>query len=371
MLSLPARAALLPQPRGISLIVAPWNYPVQLSLMPLIGSIAAGCCSVVKTSEFAPASSAAVAELIRAAFDERYVTVVEGDRDISEALLQYRFDTIFFTGGSVAGRAVMAAAARHLTPVILELGGKSPCVVCADAPLDVAARRIVWGKFMNAGQTCVAPDFVLVEKEASGPLIARMKQAITDFYGKQPAESADYGRIINRRHFDRLASYLADAQIAHGGQTDPSNLYIAPTILTGVSWQSPIMQEEIFGPILPVFEVRDLNDAIGMLQDQLTPLAAYLFTLDNARIDDFLARSRSGGVCINDTVAHMIGASVPFGGLGNSGIGSYHGKASFDCFTHHRPVVKRSLRIDPAVRYPPQSISISALKRMYRFLLRR
>ena len=263
----------------------------------------------------------------------------------------------------------MAAAAQHLTPVTLELGGKCPCLVCADAPIEISARRIAWGKFMNAGQTCVAPDFVLVERPVREDLIEALKRAIQEFYGDDPQTSPDYGRIINRKHLDRLTAHLGSGQIAYGGQHDANDLYLAPTILTDVPLDATVMQEEIFGPILPVLGFDRLDDALASLRDRPTPLALYLFSPNRATQDRVLAETRSGGVCFNDTITHMIGKGLPFGGLGESGLGAYHGKASFDCFTHYRSVLRRSFRFDAKVRYPPPRLSLAALKRAFPFLL--
>ena len=365
----PARGFIRPEPYGVALIIGPWNYPFQLVLLPLLGALAAGNCAVLKPSEFAPRTAGAIDDLIRATFPEEYVAVVQGEREVAEGLLRERFDTIFFTGSTSVGRTVMAAAARHLTPVTLELGGKCPCLVCADAPIEVSARRIVWGKFINAGQTCVAPDFVLVDRRIRDDLVEAMKRALREFYGDDPQRSPDYGRIVNRRHFDRLIGYLGSGQIAHGGQQDANDLYLAPTILTGMPADAPVMQEEIFGPILPVREMDQLDEALALLRDRPTPLALYLFTQDRAVHEQVLAKTQSGGVCINDTISHMIGKRLPFGGVGASGTGSYHGKASFDGFTHYRSVMRRSFRLDSRVRYPPPRLSLAGLKRAYRFLL--
>jgi aldehyde dehydrogenase (NAD+) len=369
LLAWPARGCIRPEPYGVSLIIGPWNYPVQLLLTPLVGALAAGNCAVLKPSELAPHTAAAVADSLRAAFPDEYLAVVQGERAAAEALLREQFDTIFFTGSTRVGRAVMTAAAQHLTPVTLELGGKCPCLVCADAPLDLTARRIVWGKFMNAGQTCVAPDFVLVDRRVSSRLVEAMQRALHEFYGADPQRSPDYGRIINRKHHDRLTGYLGSGQIAQGGQHDANDLYLAPTILTGVPDDAPVMQEEIFGPILPVLDFERLDDALALLRNRPTPLALYLFTRNRATQECVLAGSRSGGVCLNDTVTHMVGKNLPFGGLGESGLGAYHGQASFDCFTHRRSVLRRSLALDPRLRYPPPRISLATLKRAFRFLL--
>jgi aldehyde dehydrogenase (NAD+) len=368
-LAWPARGFIQPEPYGVALIMGPWNYPLQLLLSPLAGAIAAGNCAVLKPSEFAPRTAAAIANLINTSFPEEYVAVFKGERDTAEALLRERFDCIFFTGSTSVGRAVMTAAARHLTPVTLELGGKCPCIVCADAPLDVTARRIAWGKFMNAGQTCVAPDFLVAEHSISGPLVEALKRAILEFYGGDPQKSPDYGRIVNRKHLERLTGYLSSGRIVCGGQHDPDELYLAPTILTGVSPDAAVMQEEIFGPILPVLEFTGLDEVLALLRERPTPLALYLFTRDRVTQERVLASTRSGGVCLNDTVSHMIGHTLPFGGLGESGLGAYHGKASFNCFTHGRSVLRRSFAFDPKLRYPPPRVSLGKLRRVYRFLL--
>ena len=368
-LAWPARGFVEPEPRGVALIIGPWNYPVQLLLAPLVGALAAGNCAVLKPSEFAPHTAAALTRLISDTYPKDLVTVVSGERDTAEALLRERFDAIFFTGSTPVGRAVMAAAARHLTPVTLELGGKSPCIVCADAPLDVTARRIVWGKFLNAGQTCVAPDFVLVDRHVGDRLLAALERTIRAFYGDQPQKSPDYSRIISRKHLERLTAYLRDGQVVSGGRWDTEDLYFAPTLLTGVAADAPAMQEEIFGPILPVLEFDRLDDALAMLRDRPTPLALYLFTTNRAVQERVLAATRSGGVCLNDTLTHMVGSSLPFGGLGDSGLGAYHGRATFDCFTHHRSVLRRSLALDPSLRYPPARMPLETLKRALRFLL--
>jgi aldehyde dehydrogenase (NAD+) len=364
-----SRGFIRPEPYGVALIIGPWNYPFQLLLSPLVGAIAAGNCIVLKPSEFAPHTVAIMAQVIGATFPEEYIALVQGEREAAEALLCEKFDRIFFTGSTNIGRAVMAAAARHLTPVTLELGGKCPCLVCADAPLETTARRIVWGKFMNAGQTCVAPDFVFVDRQVHDRLVEALKRAVLEFYGDDPQKSPDYGRIINRKHFDRLAACLRSGQIAHGGQHDRDDLYLAPTILTGVPWDAPVMQEEIFGPIFPVLEFAALDDPLVLLRDRPTPLALYLFTISRTTQEQVLAATRSGGVCLNDTITHMVGKDLPFGGLGDSGMGAYHGQASFDCFTHQRSVLQRSFGFDPKLRYPPPRIALATLKRAYRFLL--
>lgn len=366
ILAWPSRAFVHQEPFGVALIIGPWNYPLQLLLSPLVGAIAAGNCAVLKPSEFAPQTAELIARMIHATFPAEYITVVQGGQSTAEALLLEKFDTIFFTGSTQTGRAVMSAAARHLTPVTLELGGKSPCIVCADAPLEIAARRIAWGKFMNAGQTCVAPDYVLVDHRVAAAFLATLKQVLREFYGDNPQQNPDYGRIINRRHFDRLAKYLDQGTIAHGGHLDADDLYIEPTVLTETPVTAPVMQEEIFGPILPILEFREMDALLATLADQPSPLALYLFTHDHDTQEKVLSATRSGGVCINDTITHILGKDLPFGGVGESGMGAYHGRASFDCFSHRRSVLKRSLRSDPMFRYPPHRTSLNTLKRILR-----
>ena len=371
LLAWPGRGHVRPEPFGLTLIIGPWNYPLQLLLLPLVGAIAAGNCAVLKPSELAPGTSATVAAMLRGCFPEEFIAVCEGGREVAEALLHERFDKIFYTGSTQVGRAVMAAAARHLTPVTLELGGKCPCIVCADAPLEVTARRIVWGKFMNAGQTCVAPDYLIVDRRIRDALLQAMRDALHKFYGDDPRESPDYGRIVNQRHFDRLAALLPAGEIVHGGRQDAGDRYLEPTILTNVPDDSPLMREEIFGPLLPVTTFDDLDEALAGLRERPDPLALYLFTQDKDIQRRVLQGSRSGGVCVNDTIVHIACASLPFGGLGQSGMGSYHGKASFDCFSHQRSVLSRSFQFDSSLRYPPPGISLPVLKRISRFLLGR
>jgi aldehyde dehydrogenase (NAD+) len=325
---------------------------------------------VLKPSELAPHTSEVIADLISDAFDPRHITVVQGDREISQALLQQPFDSIFFTGSASVGRDVMSAAAKHLTPVTLELGGKCPCIVCDDAPVELAARRIIWGKMMNAGQTCVAPDFVIVSSRLREPLITAMKSCIESFYPAGPRNSTDFARIVNRRHFDRLVNYLGDGAIAHGGEHDAAELYIAPTLLTDVPVDAPVMTEEIFGPILPIVVIDDLNDAFRFLSARPTPLAAYIFTNDSPIQHRAITEIRSGGMCINDVVVQITGKHSPFGGLGESGMGAYHGKASFDTFTHFKSVLRCSTALDLPYRYPPVRAPMPVFRKVFRFLLK-
>ena len=370
LIAWPARSAVYPEPYGVALIIGPYNYPFQLLFSPLVGAIAAGNCVCLKPSELTPATAGAIARVIREAFPPEYVAVVEGGRDAAQELIAQGFDYLFFTGSSAVGRAVMQAAARHLTPVTLELGGKSPCIVFQDARPDVAARRILWGKCMNAGQTCVAPDFVLVDQRIEKALLDACQAVLHEFYPDSPRRSPDYGRIVNRDQFDRLVRYLGDGHVVCGGEHDASDFFIAPTILTGVDCAAPVMQEEIFGPILPVLPFSNVDQVFAMLRARPKPLALYLFTGNRAVRKLILSETVSGGVCINDTMSHIMGKDLPLAGVGDSGMGSYHGKAGFDCFTHYRSVLRRPLWPDPSFRYPPAGSSLAAVKRVCRFLLR-
>ena len=353
LMHLPAKSLIYPEPAGVVLILAPWNYPFQLTFAPLIGAIAAGNCAVLKPSEYAPHMSAAMAEIIRNDFGQDYITVTEGGVEVSKALLQEKFDHIFFTGSTNVGKMVMRAASQHLTPVTLELGGKSPCIVWKDANIEVTSRRILWGKFMNAGQTCVAPDFLLVHKDIRKGLIEALINGIGKFYGPSPRQSNDYARIINENHFERLIKYLEDGTVLFGGEHDKKDLYISPTLLSNVEQSSLVMQDEIFGPILPIIEFETMEDVIDRIRSKPKPLSLYLFMDDKSVQEAILRNTSSGGVCVNDTVSHIVGSDLPFGGVGASGFGSYHGKASFDSFTHYKSVLKRSFSFDARMKYRP------------------
>lgn len=363
----PSSAWVQPEPLGVALIIAPWNYPFQLMILPLVGAIAAGNCAVLKPSEQAPHTSAVIANLIQSTFNPDYIAVVEGDVEISRHLLQQRYDHIFFTGGTAVGRIVMAAAAKHLTPVTLELGGKSPCIVDTDIQLENAARRIVWGKFINAGQTCIAPDYLLVDRRIKAPLLNAIKQYLQEFYGEDPAQSPDYARIISPKHFTRLVTLLDSGELVVGGQTDPESRYFAPTVLDQVSWDSPVMQDEIFGPILPVLEYDTWEEAIALVNSRSKPLALYVFSRNQEKQEQILASTSSGGVCINDTVMQVGVVGLPFGGVGESGMGSYHGKTSFDTFSHFKSVLKKGLWLDPKWRYAPYTTA--GLKNIKRIVM--
>ena len=350
----PGSSHILREPLGIVLIIGPWNYPVQLLLVPLVGALAAGNCALVKPSELAPATSKLFADILPRYLDRECFQVVEGGAAETSALLAERFDSIFYTGSGAVGRIVMEAAAKHLTPVTLELGGKSPCLVDRHMDLDVAARRIVWGKFYNAGQTCIAPDYVLVHEAIEEALLLRLKKTLRDFYGPEPHRSPDFGRIVNVRHHRRLVRLLpGSGAILCGGDASEDERYLAPTILRDVSAEAPVMAEEIFGPILPVVRIRDMDEAIAFVNARPKPLALYLFSKDRAVQKRVLERTSSGGAVINHTLLHEVMPSLPFGGVGASGMGAYHGKASFETFSHRKAVLVKSTWFDLQLQSPP------------------
>ncbi|WP_129723765.1 aldehyde dehydrogenase [Xylanivirga thermophila] len=363
-----AKSYILPEPYGVALIISPWNYPVQLLISPLIGAMAAGNCAILKPSELSPNTSKVMANLINKNFNNRYVYAIEGDAKVAQQLLKQRFDYIFYTGGTNVGKIVMQAAAENLTPVTLELGGKSPCIVDKDINIEYAAKRIAWGKFLNAGQTCVAPDYLLVDREVKSQLVESIKKTLIQFYGNDPIDSTDYCRIINHRHFDRLALLLQDGNIVAGGRLNREKLYISPTIIDDISLDDPVMQDEIFGPILPVIEYTGLNQAIDMVNSREKPLALYFFSKDKEKQRFVLEHTSSGGVCINDTIIHMTTKWLPFGGVGMSGVGKYHGKASFDIFSNMKSVLKNHYVFDIAQKYPPYKTPIYKLRRLMKFL---
>lgn len=349
----PSSAWIQPEPLGVVLIIGPWNYPFSLLISPLVGAIAAGNCAILKPSEHAPQTSKVIADIIQASFPAEYIAVTEGGVETSQQLLAEKFDHIFFTGGTAIGKIIMAAAAKHLTPVTLELGGKSPCIVDAEVDLKTTAKRIVWGKFINTGQTCIAPDYLLVDQRIKQSLLELLKENIQAFYGTHPATSKDYGRIITPHHFARLAHLIDPAKVVIGGQTDPDQKYIAPTILTDVTWEDAVMQEEIFGPLLPVLTYDHLDQALEQINARPKPLALYFFSKDKTKQQQVLNTTSSGGVCINDTVMQVGIADLPFGGVGDSGMGNYHGQASFKTFSHYKSVLKKGLWLDLDWRYAP------------------
>ena len=360
----PSSGYIYREPYGVALIISPWNYPFQLAMAPLVGAIAAGNCVVVKPSEHSPHTSAVIADILGEVFEEEHVAVVQGGVETNRELLRERFDTIFFTGSVPVGRIVMEAASRHLTPVTLELGGKSPCIVDESAHLGRAARRIVWGKFLNAGQTCVAPDYLLVHRDVKEELCLGMVKYIRKHYGEDPAKSPDYPRIVNGQHFDRLSKFLEKGNIVAGGESDREALFISPTVIDGVTWDDPVMQEEIFGPILPVLEYDDIREVIEVVRSRPKPLALYIFSRDKAQQERVLTELSYGGGCVNDTIMHVSNPWLPFGGVGESGMGSYHGKRSFDTFSHQKSILKQPVIVDMPFRYPPYEGKLKFLRRL-------
>ncbi|XP_066108330.1 aldehyde dehydrogenase family 3 member B1 isoform X2 [Saccopteryx bilineata] len=345
------------EPFGLVLIIAPWNYPLNLILMPLVGALAAGNCVVLKPSELSKNTEKALVEVLPRYLDQSCVAVVQGGPEETQQLLQHKFDYIFFTGSSQVGKIVMTAAAKHLTPVTLELGGKNPCYIDDNCDPQTVANRVAWFRYFNAGQTCVAPDYILCSPEMQEKLVPALQSAITRFYGEDPRSSPDLGRIISEKHFQRLRGLLSCGRVAIGGQSDESDRYIAPTVLVDVAETDPVMQEEIFGPILPIMNVRSLDEAVDFINRREKPLALYAFSLSDQVVKQVLARTSSGGFCGNDGFMHLTLSSLPFGGVGTSGIGSYHGKFSFDTFSHHRACLLRSAGMEKvySIRYPPYS----------------
>jgi len=361
----PGTSKIYKDPLGVVLIIAPWNYPFLLAIAPLIGAIAAGNCALIKPSEVAPAVSAMLAKLLPEYLDPDSIAIVEGGVDETTEVLRCRFDHIFYTGNGRVGRVVMRAAAEHLTPVTLELGGKSPTIVDRSVDLTVAARRIAWAKFTNAGQTCVAPDYVLVERPVYDAFVAKLVTAVKAFYGENARHSPDYGRIINTRHLDRLVPLLKSGTVAVGGQHDRDARFLAPTVLTDVAVDSPVMNDEIFGPILPVLPVDDIEAALSFINARPKPLALYLFSDEASVQRKVLERTSSGSAVINHALIQMAVPGLPFGGVGDSGMGAYHGKHSFDCFTHNKSVLRKPTALDPTFMYPPYTpATIKLLKRL-------
>ena len=356
----PSRSKIISEPLGTALIISPWNYPVQLLLTPLVGVISSGCTAVLKPSPYVPEVSDVIEKMIRDTFPEEYVAVVQGDRNVNTALLEQRWDMIFFTGSPSFGRAVMAAAAKNLTPVVLELGGKSPCIIDKDADIEVAAKRVAWGKSLNAGQTCIAPDYLMLHKNIKDKFLSELEKAFRELLGDDPQKSEHFVRIVNDAAFDRLKGYLADGEVVFGGKIDKSERYFSPTVLDHVSPDSPVMQEEIFGPIFPVQTFSSLDEVIRFVSMREKPLALYYF---GSQGDKVLKHTTSGGSCINDVIMHIANENVPFGGVGMSGMGSYHHKRTFDVFTHYRSVISTPTWIDLPFRYMPY-MWFNAVKRL-------
>lgn len=365
----PGNSKILHEPYGNVLIIAPWNYPYLLSINPLAGAMSAGNCVLLKPSEHAPYTAAVMADIINSNFDPGYIHVVQGAVEETQALLAEKWDYIFFTGGTEIGRIIYQAAAKNLTPVTLELGGKSPCVVHKDASLKLAAKRIAWGKFISSGQTCLAPDYVFVHRSVKDKFLQELRDWLEKSYGKEPLQSPDLGKIINRRQYDRLKAYLNDGDVFCGGQYDNERLKITPTILLNAPFDSPVMKDEIFGPILPVYDYEDMDEVVKFIGEREKPLGAYIFSTSAKVRQQFIDAVPSGGVTENDTVLHISSSYMPFGGIGSSGLGGYHGKFSFDTFSHKRSVLHRMPHmLDPFLRYPPYSQKKMGLMR---FLLKK
>lgn len=352
MVNFPSVSKIIPQPYGVTLIMSPWNYPFQLALIPLVWSVAAGNCVILKTSEYSVSTSGIVKEIIEKIFSKEYVAVVQGGQEESEKLLLERFDYIFFTGSTNVGKIVMKSASEYLTPTTLELGGKSPCIILKDADIDLTAKRLTWGKLINAGQTCVAPDYVLVHEDRKDELIEKIKYYIIKYFGDNPCNNEQFPKIINERHFNRIVYLIDIDKVVYGGDYNNEKLKIEPTILNDVTWDDNIMKEEIFGPIFPILTYKDLDEVVQEIIQRPNPLALYIFTKNKKLENKILEMIPAGGCCINDTITHIATNYLPFGGVGESGMGSYHGKAGFDTFTHYKSVLKK-LNLDMPIRYAP------------------
>ena len=366
LMHFPGSSRIVREPRGVCLIIAPWNYPFLLAAGPMISAIAAGNCVTLKPSEYAPATAAVLEKMLDVCFEGRFCRTVTGGAEVSAAETARPYDMIFFTGSTAVGRKVMAAAAQNLTPVVLELGGKSPCIVDETADLPVAAARIIWGKCLNSGQTCVAPDYVLVARSRKDALIREMQKAICRFYGEDPCENSAYPRIVNERHFDRLAAMLPEDP-AVGGRVDRESLKIEPTLIeTTLNDQSPLMTEEIFGPLLPIVPYDNIHEALGYILSRPRPLALYLFSRNRKLQRRVVETIPFGGGCINDTISHITTPYLPFGGTGDSGMGAYHGRCGYETFTHAKSILSKPFRPDLPVRYPPLTGKLDLLHKMLR-----
>ena len=350
---LPASSRIIKEPLGNTLIIAPWNYPVQLLLNPLVGAISAGCTAMLKPSPYVPNVSRVLTEMIRATFPEEYIAIVEGNRQVNQMLLAERWDLIFFTGSPSLGKMVMEAASKHLTPVVLELGGKSPCIIDKSADLKVAAKRVAWGKALNAGQTCIAPDYLMIHEKVKDRFLRLLVKEWKHLLTKDPQKAKHFVRIVSDKALERLIGYLDNGTIYHGGKYDKAERYLSPTILTDVSPDAPVMQEEIFGPIFPVLTFKEINEVITFVTEREKPLALYYFGTNG---DYVLRHTSSGGACVNDVIMHIVNHKVPFGGVGNSGMGSYHGKESFMAFSHRRAVISTPTWVDMPFRYMPYKL---------------
>lgn len=368
LLNFPSKDYIYKEPYGKILILAPWNYPFQLALCPLISAVAAGNQVVVKPSELTPKTSEIIVKIICKVFDKNHVEVIEGGVEVSKELLAERWDYIFFTGSVAVGKVVAQAAAKNLTPVTLELGGKNPCIVDETANLKLAAKRIVWGKFINAGQTCIAPDYILIQENMKKRFVAYLKEEITNAYGENPKNSPDFARIINTKNWERLAKMIEPEKVVFGGQTDAKDNYIAPTLVEETSLKSVIMKEEIFGPLLPILTYRKEKEMDAIIAQYEKPLALYVFT-ENPRFYKQIIQNHSfGGGCINDTIVHFSNKRLPFGGVGHSGIGAYHGKLSFDIFSHKKSIVKKANWLDLPMRYAPYKDKLTTIRKILKWL---
>lgn len=349
---MPSRSSVVSEPLGNALIISPWNYPVQLLLNPLVGAISSGCTAILKPSPYVPNVSKVIEDMITATFDKRYIAVVQGNRVVNEALLENRFDIIFFTGSPQLGKLVMNAASKHLTPVVLELGGKSPCIIDKEADIKVSAKRIAWGKTLNAGQTCIAPDYLLIHKSKINEFVEEFAKAIKQLHGNDIKQSRHYVRLVNDKAFERLKGYMKDGNVVYGGTTDAAERFIEPTLLADVPLTSPVMNEEIFGPILPMIPFENRDEVVTFVREREKPLALYYFgKVKNAK--EIIRLTSAGGSCINDAIMHIANENMPFGGVGNSGMGHYHGKLSFEAFSHKRAVVTTPTWLDLPFRYMP------------------
>ena len=348
-----AKSFVKPQPYGNTLIMSPWNYPFLLTVGPLADAIAAGNCAIVKPSAYSPATSELIARLIGEIFPEKYIAVVTGGREENRRLLELKFDFVFFTGSQAVGKEVLRHTAEHLTPTVLELGGKSPCIVDESAKLSLAARRIVFGKLINCGQTCVAPDYILCHRSVADELSREIVSEIKRQYGERPLDNPEYGRIVNKKHYERLLSLIDREKVIFGGESDDEALRIAPTVMTGVGFDDAVMGEEIFGPIIPILTYDSFEELYGLMQEREKPLAFYVFSENRARANDLISRCQFGGGCINDTIIHLATSEMGFGGVGESGMGAYHGRAGFDAFSHRKSIVDKKTAIDLPMRYQP------------------
>ena len=362
LINFPSKDYIVPEPYGKTLIISPWNYPFQLSVTPLVGAVAAGNTVVLKPSEFAPHTASIIHSIIEAVFDEEHVAVVEGDASTATTLLKKQWDYIMFTGSTVVGKIVAKAAAEYLTPTTLELGGKSPCIVDETAPVSITAKRLVWGKFLNCGQTCIAPDYLLVHENIKDKLIQEIILHIEKSFGKNQQDSTDYGRIVHQKHFNKLKKSLQNQKLVYGGQMDEKKLFFGPTLIENPPLESELMQEEIFGPILPITGYKEEEDIHNILEKRERPLAFYVFSKRKKFINKLFRRYSFGGGVANDSIIQFANDNLPFGGVGHSGIGAYHGKYSFKNFTHEKPIIKRSFWFDLPGRYAPYPKSLSLLK---------